>query len=96
MFYPNKTVTITRGNSFATSVVTGLRVYIYELSDDLSAINNVEWGQDELKMLSRYADIQIGDKIVDQDSLVYIVKSAKERKSVFSKHYEYIVRKKYD
>lgn len=96
MFYPNKTISITRGDTYATSVTTGLRVYIYEQSDDLSIVNDIDGWQDQLKMLTKYSNIAIGDKLVDQDNVVYIVKKVTPRISMIRKFYEVIVRKKND
>lgn len=96
MFYPNKTISISRGDTYATSITTGLRVYIYEQSDDLSIVNDIEWWQDQLKMLTKYSNIVIGDKLVDQDNVVYIVKKVTPRISMIRKFYEVIVRKKND
>lgn len=96
MFYPNKTISITRGDTYATSITTSLRVYIYEQSDDLSMVNDIEWWQDQLKMLTKYSNIVIGDKLVDQDNVVYIVKKVTPRISMIRKFYEVIVRKKND
>jgi hypothetical protein len=47
-------------------------------------------------MLTKYSNIAIGDKLVDQDNVVYIVKKVTPRISMIRKFYEVIVRKKND
>lgn len=96
MLYPNKTVSIYRGNSYGTTVITGLKLYIYERSDDLSMVNDIDGGNDEVKALTKYNGIIVGDKIVDNDNIVYIVKKVIPRVSVVVKSYELVLRKKYD
>ena len=47
-------------------------------------------------MITKYSNILIGDKLVDQDNVVYIVKKVTPRLSMVRKFYEVIVRKKND
>lgn len=96
MLYPNKTISVKRWALYATTVTTWLKVYIYELSDDLAIVNNIEGWQNMMKMMSRYSDIQVGDLLTDWDSIKYIVSKQTQRLSTFKKFYEYIIRKEND
>lgn len=93
LYHNNSTVTIKRWNAFATTVKTALRTYIYELSDDLTIINSIDGWMTMMKMITGYSDIQIGDKITDQNSVNYIVKKVNQRVSIFKKFYEVIMHK---
>ena len=51
-----------------TEVVANLDVYIYEQDDNQDAINGVEWGQNEQRLLTINWCLQIGDKLVTTDA----------------------------
>ena len=96
MLHPNKTVSIYRGNTYGTTVITWLKLYIYERSDELSIVNDIDGWNDELKALTKYSGVLWGDKIVDNDNVVYIVKKVIARTSIINKSYELVLRKKND
>ena len=43
-------------------------MYIYEQDDNQDAINGVEWGQNEQRLLTINWCLQIGDKLVTTDA----------------------------
>lgn len=96
MLYPNNTISIYRWNTYSTTVIKRLRVYIYELNDDLSVVNDIDWWQYQVKMLTNYNNINIWDKITDKDEIVYIVKNVLRRISMIAQFYEVIMRRQYD
>ena len=96
MLLPNHTITVKRWAAFATTVVSSLSVYIYEQSDEFDLANWVDGAQDTKKMMTNYEGIQTGDKVTDENSVVYIVKKVKKRESVFRKFYEVVIRKEND
>lgn len=96
IFYPNTKVCAYRGPSFATEVVANLDVYIYEQDDNQDAINGVEWGQNEQRLLTINWCLQIGDKLVTTDAKNFIVKKVKHRKSVMANFYELQIREQND
>lgn len=55
MFTFNNTVTITRGASYSTTVIASLQVYIYEPTEEQDAINGVDGGQIEDRMITIYS-----------------------------------------
>jgi len=63
MFTFNNTVTITRGASYSTTVIASLQVYIYEPTEEQDAINGVDGGQIEDRMITIYAWLKEGDKV---------------------------------
>lgn len=91
LYHSNNTIWITRWNNYATSVVTWLKVYIYELSDDLNAVHWIDWWITLKKMITKYVWIQIWDKITTAEWIEFIVKKASERKSIYWKFYEVLM-----
>jgi len=92
MLYHNETITIHRGPKYATTITTGLKVHIYEQTDDYNVINSIDWWQDTLKMMTKYAWILTGDRITTSQSIIYIVKKVIDRKSPVGKFYEVIIK----
>lgn len=96
LFHNNSTISVYRWNDYATSVISWLRIYIYELSDDLTTINTIEWWMTIMKMITMYSWLQMWDKVVDQNWVEYLIKKVNQRVSLFRKFYEVIMHKAND
>ena len=96
MFTFNNTVTITRGATYSTTVIASLQVYIYEPTEEQDAINGVDGGQIEDRMITIYAGLKEGDKVTTVWWVVYIIKRVKNRKSIVTNHFEILLRKQND
>ena len=96
LFHNNSTISVYRWDSYETSVITWLSIYIYELSDDINIINTIEWWLTIMKMITMYSWIQMHDKVTDQNWVDYIVKKVTQRVSLFRKFYEIIMYKAND
>ena len=96
ILHPNHTATVTRGNNYGATVASSIDVYIYEQSDEQDAMNGVEWGQNEQRMLTMFAWLNSGDKVVDDGWSVYIIKKVKHRNSVVANFYEIQIRSEND
>ena len=96
MFTFNNTVTITRGASYSTTVIASLQVYIYEPTEQQDAINGVDGGQIEDRMITIYAWLQEWDKVTTTWWVIYIIKRVKHRKSIVTSHFELLLRKQND
>lgn len=96
MFTFNNTVTITRGASYSTTVIASLQVYIYEPTEEQDAINGVDGGQIEDRMITIYSWLKEGDKVTTVWWVVYIIKRVKNRKSIVTNHFEILLRKQND
>jgi hypothetical protein len=96
ILYPNNKISIFRGDTYNTEVDVWIDVYIYEQSDEQDAINGVDGWQNELRMITVYSSLQIGDKIINQEGEHYITKKVKHRNSVVFDFYEIQIRNAYD
>lgn len=96
VLYPNDTVSIFRGPTYATAWDVWIDVYIYEQSDDQDAMNGVEWWQNEKRLLTIYSGIRNRDKLVTASGNAYIVKKVKHRNSVVFNFFEIQIREEND
>lgn len=96
ILYPNHKVSLFRWDAYATTVDSNIDVYVYEQSDELDAMNGVEWAQNEMRLLTVFTGMQTGDKIVDELWNIFIVKKVKHRDSFFASFYEVQVRSEHD
>lgn len=96
MFTFNNTVTITRWPAYATNVVASLQVYIYEPTEEQDAINGVDGGQIEDRMITVYAWLREWDKVTATWWVIYIIKRIKNRKSIVTNHFEILLRRQND
>ena len=96
ILYPNTTITVYRWDTYATEVDAGIDVYIYENTDTQDAMNGVEGAQNELRLLTVFSWLRIGDKVVDSNTNAYIIKKVKHRNSFVSDFYEVQIRSEND
>lgn len=102
IFTANKTVTIMRFDtvsgetSYDVTVATWLQLYIEPLDDTIWATVDWQWAFDVQKMFTDFIDVQVSDKIIDQNWEEYIVKWVKHYDSLVWQHLECIVQQEYD
>ena len=86
----------TSGKKNFNQVDSDIWVFIYSISEDMAILNDIEAGQENYKMMSDYSGFQTWDKIVDQDSNVYIIDRVNKLNSNIWEHFEMIIHKEYD
>ena len=98
----NKVVTIERlldtswEKDYDTTVISWLALYLEPLDDTIWVNIDGEWAFEINKLFSSFLDIQVSDKITDQDSIIYIVKWVKKYDSLVWSQLECIVQAEYD
>ena len=96
ILHPNHIITVMRGKTYETEVLSNIEVYIYEQSDSQDAMSGFDWAQNEQRMLSNTWWIQNRDKIILDSWDEFIVKKVKFRNSVVSSFYEIQIRETND
>lgn len=102
IFIVNHTVTIERlldtswEKDYDTVVVSWLWLYIEPLDDTIWVTIDWEWAFDVQKVFTDFQDIQVSDKITDENWEIYIVKWVKKYISLVWEHLEIIVQSEYD
>lgn len=97
MFIHNHTISIIRlletswKKNFDTTVINWLQVYFYPVSDESESVLWIDWSWNLYKLLSNYNNIVVWDKIVDENSKNYIVKSVKQRKTIMANFFEILI-----
>lgn len=102
LFDVNNTISIKRlvdtawKTAYSSTIATDIKVYIYRPSDEYTEMWDVEWWAISNKMVTNYNDIQVWDKIIDENSIEYIVREVTQRKSFIATFKEVTLMKQYD